>query len=123
MGVHQLTYLVFGVVLIIAIVLDLGIFSKKDKEVTIKKALYQSLFWIILGLSFGIFMWWNEGEKAALEYLSAYLMEKSLSVDNIFVFILIFAFYKIRADHVPRALMIGILLAIVFRIIFISIGV
>lgn len=123
MGVHQLTYLVFGVVLIIAIVLDLGIFSKKDKEVTIKKALYQSLFWIILGLAFGCFMWWNEGEKAALEYLSAYLMEKSLSIDNIFVFILIFAFYKIRADHVPRALMIGILLAIVFRIIFISIGV
>ncbi|HYH04589.1 MAG TPA: TerC/Alx family metal homeostasis membrane protein, partial [Bacillota bacterium] len=56
-------------------------------------------------------------------YISAYLMEKSLSIDNVFVFILIFSFFRIRADHVPRALMIGILMAIVFRIIFITIGV
>jgi tellurite resistance protein TerC len=108
---------------VLALIFDLGIFSKKDTEVTIKTALYQSLFWVVLALAFGGFMWWMEGEKAAMEYLSAYLMEKSLSVDNIFVFILIFSFFNIRLDHVSRALFIGIILAIVFRVIFITVGV
>ncbi len=120
---HQLTYLVFGIVLLLSIVIDLGVFSKKSGEVSIKKAFYQSLFWIGLGLAFFAFVWVVDGQKPALEYLSAYLMEKSLSIDNIFVFILIFSYYRIRKDHVARALMIGILLAIVFRVIFITLGV
>jgi tellurite resistance protein TerC len=120
---HQLTYLVFGIVLIISIVIDLGVFSKKSGEVSIKKAFQQSLFWIGLGLSFFAFVWLVDGQKPALEYLSAYLMEKSLSIDNIFVFILIFSYYRIRKDHVARALMIGILMAIVLRVIFITLGV
>jgi tellurite resistance protein TerC len=123
MTADQITYLVFGIVIVLALIFDLGIFSKKDTEVTIKTALYQSLFWVVLALAFGGFMWWMEGEKAAMEYLSAYLMEKSLSVDNIFVFILIFSFFNIRLDHVSRALFIGIILAIVFRVIFITVGV
>jgi tellurite resistance protein TerC len=120
---HQLTYLVFGIVLIVSIVIDLGVFSKKSGDVSIKKALYQSMFWLGLGFAFFGFVWFVDGEKPALEYISAYLMEKSLSIDNIFVFILIFSYYKIRHDHVARALMIGILLAIVFRVIFITVGV
>jgi len=123
MTVDQIVYLVFGIVIILALVFDLGLFSKKNTEVTIKTALYQSVFWIVLALAFGVFMWYMEGEKEALEYLSAYLMEKSLSVDNIFVFILIFSFFNIRNDHVSRALFIGIVLAIVFRVIFITVGV
>jgi len=119
----QVVYLVFGIVVILALVFDLGLFSKKDKEVTIKTALYQSLFWIVLALAFGVFLWIMEGERPAVEYLSAYLMEKSLSVDNIFVFILIFSFFKIRIDHISRALFAGILMAIVFRVIFIALGV
>jgi tellurite resistance protein TerC len=119
----QIVYLVFGIVVILALVFDLGLFSKKDKEVTIKTALYQSLFWIVLALAFGVFLWIMEGERPAVEYLSAYLMEKSLSVDNIFVFILIFSFFKIRNDHISRALFAGILMAIVFRVIFIALGV
>lgn len=119
----QVVYLVFGIVLIAAIAIDLGVYSKRSGEISMRKALYQSLFWLGVGLAFCAFVWWSEGNKAALEYLSAYLMEKSLSVDNIFVFILIFSFYKIREDHIARALMIGILLAIVFRIIFITLGV
>ncbi|HEU4903431.1 MAG TPA: TerC/Alx family metal homeostasis membrane protein [Flavisolibacter sp.] len=120
---HQLTYLVFGIVLLLSIIVDLGVFSKKSGEVSIKKALYQSLFWIGLGMAFFGFIWAVDGQKPALEYLSAYLMEKSLSIDNIFVFILIFSYYRIRKDHIARALMIGILLAIVFRVIFITVGV
>jgi len=123
MTADQLTYLVFGIVVVLALVFDLGIFSKKDTEVTIKTALYQSVFWVVLAIAFGGFMWWSEGQQYAMEYLSAYLMEKSLSVDNIFVFILIFSFFKIREDHIARALFIGIVLAIVFRVIFITVGV
>ena len=119
----QLTYLVFGIVLVIALVLDLGLLSRRSEEISIKKALYQTLFWVALATAFFGFMWWTEGSQLALEYLSAYLMEWSLSIDNIFVFILIFTFFKIRPDHYARALLIGILMAIGFRVIFITIGV
>ncbi len=74
---HELVaYLIFGAVIIIALVFDLGLFSKKNTEVSIRTALYQSIFWIVLALAFGAFMWWYEGQRPAMEYLSAYLMEK-----------------------------------------------
>lgn len=119
----QITYLVFGIVIVLALILDLGLLSKKSTEISIKKALYQTLFWVALAIAFFGFLFWTEGHNAALEYISAYLMEWSLSIDNIFVFILIFTFFNIRTDHVPRALLIGILMAILFRIIFITVGV
>ena len=119
----QLTYLVFGIVLVLALVFDLGLLSKSSTEISIKKALYQTLFWVSLAMAFFGFMWWTEGSQMSLEYLSAYLMEWSLSIDNIFVFILIFSFFKIHSDHYARALLIGILMAIIFRVIFITIGV
>ena len=123
MTANQLTYFVFGAVLLIAIVVDLGLLSKRSTEIDIKKAFGQTLFWVALAVAFFGFLWWKENEVTALEYLSAYLMEWSLSIDNIFVFILIFTYFKIRSDHVARALLIGILMAIVFRVIFITIGV
>lgn len=123
MTADQLSYLVFGIVVLLALVFDLGLLSKKSTEISIKKALYQTAFWVALAFLFCGFLWCKEGRAPALEYASAYLMEWSLSIDNIFVFILIFSFFAIRADHVARALLIGILMAIVFRIIFISVGV
>ena len=123
MTADQITYLVFGVVLLLALIFDLGLLSKQSAEISIKKALYQTIFWVALALCFFGFLWWDEGQERALEYMSAYLMEWSLSIDNIFVFILIFTFFNIRSDHYARALLIGILMAIVFRIIFITIGV
>jgi len=119
----QLTYLVFGIVLLFAITFDLGLLSKRSTIISIKKALLQTLFWVGLAFGFGVFLWFNEGKISSLEYISAYLMEWSLSIDNIFVFILIFTFFRIHADHIARALLIGILMAIVFRIIFIAVGV
>jgi tellurite resistance protein TerC len=123
MTIDQVAYLVFGIVLLIAVVIDLGLLSRKSADISIKKALYQTLFWVALAFGFFIFLWRYEGQTPALEYISAYLMEWSLSIDNILVFILIFTFFNIRHDHVARALMIGILMAIVFRIIFITVGV
>ncbi|MEI2740342.1 MAG: TerC/Alx family metal homeostasis membrane protein [Chitinophagaceae bacterium] len=119
----QLTYLVFGIVLVIALIFDLGLLSKKGKKVTIRQALYQTMFWVGLALAFFVFLWMENGQKPALEYISAYLMEWSLSIDNIFVFILIFSAFSVKEKHYGRVLLIGILMAIVFRVIFITVGV
>jgi tellurite resistance protein TerC len=119
----QVSYLVFGIVLLLALIFDLGLLSKKGKKVTIKQALYQTFFWVGLALAFFIFMWLKNGQTIALEYLSAYLMEWSLSIDNIFVFILIFSAFSVKEKNYGRVLLIGILMAIVFRIIFITVGV
>src|SRR5688500_15054787 len=118
-----LNYFVFGIVLILALVFDLGLLSKKGKKITIRQALYQTMFWVGLALAFFVFMWVENGQKAGLEYLSAYLMEWSLSIDNIFVFILIFSSFSVKEKHYGRVLLIGILMAIVFRVIFITVGV
>jgi tellurite resistance protein TerC len=77
----------------------------------------------MLALGFFVFMWVEEGQKLAFEYLSGYLMEWSLSIDNIFVFILIFDAFKVKEQHLSRVLLIGILIAILFRVIFITVGV
>ena len=123
MTTDQITYLVFGIVLVVALVFDLGLMSKKGQKVTIRQALYQTFFWVGLALAFFIFMWIEKGQGLALEYLSAYLMEWSLSIDNIFVFILIFSAFGVKEKNYGRVLLAGILMAIVFRIIFITVGV
>ncbi len=119
----QLAYLVFGVVVTAALVIDLGFLSRKNETVGIKKALRQTLFWVSLSVAFFVFLWFDEGQVIAVKYITAYLMEWSLSIDNIFVFILIFAFFKIDEADTGRALLVGILLAIVFRILFIAVGI
>jgi tellurite resistance protein TerC len=119
----QLTYLIFGAALILALIFDLGLLSKKGSVVTMKKALTQTFFWVALAMAFGAFIYFYNGQQSALEYISAYLMEWSLSIDNIFVFILIFSFLSIREQFFGRVLLIGILLAVIFRIIFITAGI
>lgn len=119
----QISYLVFGIVIVIALVFDMGLFSKKNTAITLKTALWQSVFWVALGLGFFVFLIYEENKTIAFEYLSAYLMEKSLSIDNIFVFILIFNAFKVKDIYYGRALLLGVLMAIVFRVIFITLGV
>jgi tellurite resistance protein TerC len=123
MSTDQITYLVFGIVLVLALIFDLGLLSKKDQKITIRQALIQTIFWVALALAFFAFMWIEKGQQLALEYLSAYLMEWSLSIDNIFVFILIFSSFKVNEKFYGRVLLIGILMAIIFRVLFITIGV
>ncbi len=119
----RLTYLVFGIVLVVALVLDLGLLSKKSTTISIKKALLQTILWVTLALLFFGLLWYGNGHVVAIEYLSAYLMEWSLSIDNIFIFILIFSFFGVKEQHYARALLIGILMAIGLRILFIAIGI
>jgi tellurite resistance protein TerC len=120
---RQITYFIFGSALLLALVFDLGLLSKKGAVVTLKKALVQTFFWVLLALAFGVVVFIYEGQQQALEYMGAYLMEWSLSIDNIFVFILIFSFLKINERYFGRVLLIGILLAVFFRIVFITAGI
>jgi tellurite resistance protein TerC len=123
MTTEQITFLTFGILLVLALAFDLGLLSKKTSHVTIKKALWQTAFWVSLAMIFFGFLWFQNGHEIAIKYVSAYLMEWSLSIDNIFVFILIFGFFKVKEKFYARVLLIGILLAIFFRMIFISIGI
>jgi tellurite resistance protein TerC len=141
MSAHANVYLVFGIVMVLALAFDLGLLSKKNQTITIRQALFQTIFWVALALVFFVFIWLEgpglsaensaevaakvtaSGPQLAFEFLSAYLMEWSLSIDNIFVFILIFTSFNVKEKHYPRALLLGILMAIVFRIIFITVGV
>ncbi len=123
MNIDQISYLVFGLVLVLALFFDLGLMSKKNQTITIRKALNQTFFWVGLALLFFVFVWVEKGQQLALEYLSAFLMEWSLSIDNIFVFILIFTAFSVKEKNYGRVLLIGILMAIVFRVLFISVGV
>ncbi len=117
-----LIYLVFAGVVIVALVFDLGLLSKKNTIVTLKKAIIQTIFWVTLAFAFSAFIWYKNGSNDALQYLSAYLLEWSLSVDNIFVFIIIFSFFGVQKQDYSRVLLLGILMAVVFRILFIALG-
>ncbi len=122
----QLIYLVFTVVIIVALIFDLGLLSKKNQVISLKAALTQTVFWVLLSFIFCGFIWYENtggnGKEDAISYISAYLLEWSLSIDNIFVFIIIFSFFKVEEKNYSRVLLLGILMAIIFRIIFIALG-
>jgi tellurite resistance protein TerC len=122
----QLIYLVFSAVILVALVFDLGLLSKKNQVISLKAALVQTIFWVSLSFIFCGFIWYENaggnGKEDAIAYISAYLLEWSLSIDNIFVFIIIFTFFKVKPENYSRVLLLGILMAIVFRIIFIALG-
>jgi tellurite resistance protein TerC len=122
MSTTQLIYLVFSSIIIIALVIDLGVLSKKNKIISLKNAMIQTVFWVALSLIFCGFIWYENGPTDAVQFISAYLLEWSLSIDNIFVFIIIFSYFNIKPVNYSRVLLLGILMAIFFRIIFIAIG-
>ncbi len=123
MTATEWSYLIFLIVLIVSVIFDLGLLSRKSKSISIKQAFFQTLFWVVLAFAFFVFVWIEDGQTASLEYMSAYLMEWGLSIDNIFVFILIFSYFNIPAKHANRVLLLGILLAILLRVIFITAGI
>ena len=127
MSKTELIYLVFSAVIIVALIFDLGLLSKKGKIVSLKAALVQTGFWVLLSFLFCGFIWFENaggnGKEDAVAYISAYLLEWSLSIDNIFVFIIIFSFFKVHPENYSSVLLLGILMAIIFRIIFIAVGI
>ena len=114
--------ILFGVTIIGFLVADLGYFNRKSHKIAFRPALLQSLFWIIVSLIFGCLIFWFVNREMALEFFSAYVTEKMLSVDNLFVIMLIFNFFKLEEKYHHRVLFWGIMGAIVFRGIFIVAG-
>jgi len=114
----------FAVIIVLFLVLDLGIFHKKAHRISTKSALYQSMFWVMVSTLFGYFIYrYDEsGAEGAVQYFSAYLTEYALSVDNIFVILLILKYFQVKEDYYHKILFWGILGAIVFRGIFIFVG-
>lgn len=112
----------FAVVIIVFLVLDLGLFHKQAHKITTKSALYQSIFWVLISTLFGFFIYRYDGADHAVEYFSAYLTEYALSVDNIFVILLILKYFQVKEEYYHKTLFWGILGAIVFRGIFIFVG-
>jgi tellurite resistance protein TerC len=118
-----LSYVIFIAALVLSFLLDLFVFSKKNKEISVKGATIQYFFWMAIAFAYFGYLWVQYEHHTALNYLSAYFMEMSLSIDNIFVFVLIFTSLQIEKKYVGRLLMIGVVLAIVLRIIFIAVGI
>lgn len=127
---------VFAIIIALFLVLDLGLFHKQAHKISTKSALYQSIFWVTISTMFGFLVYYLgpyehiengeptvlKGVDAAVLYFSAYLTEYALSVDNIFVILLILKYFKVKEEYYHKTLFWGILGAIVFRAIFIFVG-
>jgi tellurite resistance protein TerC len=111
------------VFIVAMLVVDLIVLHKEDEPVSIKEALYWTGLWIVLALIFGIGVYYYMGSQTALDYYTGYLIEKSLSVDNIFVFLLVFTYFKVPDEFQHKVLFWGIFGALVMRLIFIFTGV
>lgn len=120
----QLPYwIAFNIFVLAMLALDLGVFHRKAHVVSLKESLVWSAVWIALALLFNLGIYFWRGPTTAAEFLTGYLIEKSLSVDNIFVFMLLFSYFKVPAISQHRVLFFGIIGALIMRAIFIAAGV
>ncbi|MFZ5434532.1 MAG: TerC family protein [Calditrichota bacterium] len=122
MSLVLLKWILFNLFVIGMLALDLGVFHRKAHVVKMKEALLWSAFWIALSLLYNVFVYFWKGPQPALEFLTGYLIEKSLSVDNIFVFVMLFSYFKVPAEYQHRVLFWGILGALILRGILIAVG-
>lgn len=113
----------FNLFVLLMLVLDLGVFHRKASVISVKEALLWTCVWIFLAFLFNVFIYYQISEKAAYEFFTGYLIEKSLSVDNIFVIILIFSYFNVPAAYQHKVLFWGILGALLMRVGFILAGV
>ena len=113
----------FNIFVLAMLALDLGIFHRRAHIVGIKEALIWSAIWIILALTFNLGIYFWRGPETALEFLTGYLIEKSLSVDNLFVFLMIFSYFNVDSLYQHKVLFWGILGALITRAIFIATGI
>jgi tellurite resistance protein TerC len=113
----------FSVFVLGMLALDLGVFHRKSHAVSVKEALTWTAVWITLSMLFNLFVYYYFDKEKALEFFTAYLVEKSLSIDNIFVIIMIFSYFSVPASYQHKVLFWGILGALVMRVIFIFAGI
>ena len=115
-------WVALGVVVTAMVVVDLAIFARGERRVGVREAAIWSVLWILAALAFGALLWFWQGSKEGGEYLAGYLIERSLSVDNLFVFALLFQYFAVPATIQARVLAWGIALALVLRLVFILVG-
>ncbi|MFZ5971946.1 MAG: TerC family protein [Bacteroidota bacterium] len=120
---QSVLWLAFNLFVLLMLALDLGVFHRKSEKVSVKSALAWTAFWVFLAFLFNVFVYFQMGEEKAYEFFTGYIIEKSLSVDNIFVIILIFSYFQVPAEYQHKVLFWGILGALVMRVIFIFAGV
>ncbi len=117
-----LAWSIFGVIVLVLLALDLGVFHRKAHEVKMKEALIWSAVWITVALLFNVGVYFVKGRELAVQFLAGYLLEKSLSVDNLFVFLLIFNYFHLPSQYQHKILFWGIIGALVSRAVFIFCG-
>lgn len=122
MDAESSLFALFSVIIAGFMILDLGYFNRKSHRIEFKPALYQSLFWVAISFAFSFLIYLYLGKDPAAEFISAYITEKMLSVDNLFVMLLIFNYFKLEERYHHRVLFWGILGAIFFRAVFILAG-
>jgi len=116
-------WVAFNVFVVLLLILDLGVFNRKSHTIAFREALLTSFGWIALAMVFALLLYFWHGHTTTLEFLTGYVIELSLSVDNLFVFLLIFRFFKVPPEHQHKVLFWGILGALIMRGIFILLGV
>ncbi|MEI7751679.1 MAG: TerC family protein [Candidatus Omnitrophota bacterium] len=118
-----LSWVVFGVVVLVMLALDLGVFHRREHEVKMKEALIWSGIWIAVALLFNWGVYLVKGKEPAMQFLAGYVLERTLSFDNLFVFLLVFNYFKLPNIHHHKVLFWGIFGALLFRAIFIACGI
>jgi tellurite resistance protein TerC len=116
-------WIFFSVLVLVMLAIDLGVFHRRAHEIKLKEALGWTAIWIALAVGFNVVIWFWLGLARALEFLTGYLIEESLSVDNLFVFLLVFSSFRIAAHHQHKVLFWGIIGAVIMRLAFIVVGV
>ena len=116
-------WIAFNAFILLMLALDLGVFQKKEKVITLKESLRWIALWVSLAMLFNVLIYFWKGQNKALEFFTGYLIEMSLSVDNLFVFIVIFSYFNVPKKYEHRVLFWGILVALVLRGVFIIFGV
>ncbi|MEI8217963.1 MAG: TerC family protein [Elusimicrobiota bacterium] len=117
------SWVFFNIFVIILLLLDLGVFHKGNRVISIKESLVWSIVWTAVAVAFNGGLYLLSGSEKALEFLTVYIVERSLSVDNIFVFILVFSYFRVRPEYQYKILFWGIIGALVMRALFIIAGV
>jgi tellurite resistance protein TerC len=123
MSDSAILWICFNSFVLIMLALDLGVFHRKSHEVTVKEALTWTSIWITLAMLFNVFIFYYFDKEKAVEFFTGYVIEKSLSVDNIFVIIMIFSYFNVPKTYQHKVLFWGILGALVMRVIFIFAGI
>jgi tellurite resistance protein TerC len=119
----SMLWILFGLLVLVLLILDLFVFHRKSKEISINEALLWSAIWIIVALVFNLIIYLWRGYDAAMAFAAGYIVERSLSVDNLFVFLMIFTYFKVPTLHHYRVLFWGIIAAVVFRGLFVVSGI